>query len=87
MENDDSIQQPLGLEKWFAYCIVTVGALLTMRQQTDHPSPKPQYLDLSTPEGRKIGLDALRAFAALMKLAMDEWEKPGSPRPMPPWAM
>ena len=58
-----------------------------MRQRIDPRSPEPKPLDLSTPEGKKIGLAALNGFAALVKLAMDEWGEPDASRPIGvvPW--
>jgi hypothetical protein len=64
MESENLTDERPRFRKLLLYCVCTVGALLTKRQRIDPRSPESKPLDLSTPEGRKIGLAALNGFAS-----------------------
>ncbi|MGO9272838.1 MAG: hypothetical protein ACLQOO_21810 [Terriglobia bacterium] len=89
-ENANVIEELRQVRKalaFLSYSLWSVGALLTIRHQPSSPGETPARVDLDSPEGRKIGVDALLGFAALTKIAMDEWASPTSSLPIPPWKM
>jgi hypothetical protein len=74
--------------RFLLYSTWALGVMENLRAQIGSQSKEPMGLNLSSPEGRKLGLDALNGFLALVKFAMDECEKPGSTFPITsPWKM
>lgn len=91
MDNEKLIEELHALReavKILTWSVCALGALQNLRGQAGSQSEEPAQLNLESPEGRKLALDALTGFLSLAKFGMDEYSKPDSTFPIPPsWKM
>jgi hypothetical protein len=77
-----------GVLRYLLYSIWALGAMQNVRAQTGSQSEEHVPLNLKSPEGRKLALNALDGFLTLAQFAMDEHGKPDSTFAVPPpWKM
>ena len=90
MDNENVIEELCALRgvlRCLVYSIWALGAMQNVRAQTGSQSEEHAPLNLKSPEGRKLALDALNGFLTLAQFAMDEHGKPDSTFAVPPWKM
>ncbi|MGC9995277.1 MAG: hypothetical protein ABSE79_08130 [Terriglobia bacterium] len=74
--------------RFLIYSVWAFGALLNLRVQAGSESEKPMQLNLDSPDGQKLAVDALNGFLNLAQLARDKCEKGASTFQIPPgWKM
>jgi len=91
MDNENVIEELCALRgvlRCLVYSIWALGAMQNVRAQTGSQSEEHAPLNLKSPEGRKLALDALNGFLTLAQFAMHEHGKPDSTFAVPPpWKM
>ncbi|MGB7593469.1 MAG: hypothetical protein WCD04_17345 [Terriglobia bacterium] len=84
----EEVRNLRGILESLLYAIWALGAIQNLRAQTGSQSQESMDVNLDSPEGRELALQAMKGFGSLAGFVMNESRKPDSAFRVPsPWKM